>query len=112
MEIISVGAAGTVTGSKHLVRTSSGTVLLDCGLFQGRRGESFERNKHLPFSPRDIDAMVLSHAHIDHSGSLPRLVKLGYRGPIGLEAWASGDDELALARFRDAFTIAPTAPSA
>jgi metallo-beta-lactamase family protein len=76
------GAAQTVTGSMHLLRTKSATVLLDCGLYQGRRRESFERNQHLPIDPRSVDAVVLSHAHIDHSGALPMLVKNGYDGPI------------------------------
>lgn len=82
MEIEFVGAAQTVTGSMHLVRTPHATLLLDCGLFQGRRRESAERNRHLPLPVRDIDAVVLSHAHIDHSGALPLLVKQGYEGPI------------------------------
>lgn len=77
-----LGAAQTVTGSKHLLRTSRATVLLDCGLFQGHRGESFQRNRELPFDSSRIDAVVLSHAHIDHSGSLPVLYRKGYRGPV------------------------------
>jgi metallo-beta-lactamase family protein len=82
MEIEFVGAAQTVTGSMHLVRTQHGTVLLDCGLYQGRRRESYERNKHLPLPINEITAVCLSHAHIDHSGALPLLVRNGYRGPI------------------------------
>ncbi len=82
MQIDFLGAAQSVTGSMHLVRTSRATVLLDCGLFQGRRKESLERNKNLPLDPEKIDAVVLSHAHIDHSGALPMLVKRGYAGPI------------------------------
>ncbi len=82
MEVEFVGAAQTVTGSMHLVRTPRATVLLDCGLFQGRRRESVERNRNLPLPVKDIDAVVLSHAHIDHSGALPLLVKQGYAGPI------------------------------
>lgn len=78
----SEGAAGGVTGSKHVIETSRARILLDCGLFQGRRAESVQRNRTLGIDPREIDAVVLSHAHIDHSGALPRLVKLGYRGPI------------------------------
>jgi len=82
MKIEFVGAAQTVTGSMHLVRTKAGCVLLDCGLFQGKRRQSYERNKNLPLPVKDIIAVVLSHAHIDHSGALPSLVKRGYRGPI------------------------------
>jgi metallo-beta-lactamase family protein len=77
-----IGAARTVTGSRHLLRTSRATVLLDCGLFQGRRQESRSRNSELGFDPAAIDAVVLSHAHIDHSGALPMLVKRGFTGPI------------------------------
>jgi metallo-beta-lactamase family protein len=77
-----VGAAQTVTGSMHLVRTGKATILLDCGLYQGRRREAFERNRKLPLPVHEIDAVVLSHAHIDHSGALPILVKSGYEGPI------------------------------
>lgn len=82
MEIQFVGAAQTVTGSMHLVRTRHATVLLDCGMFQGPRRESFERNRHLPLPVREISAVVLSHAHIDHSGAMPLLVKNGYSRPI------------------------------
>jgi metallo-beta-lactamase family protein len=82
MEFEFVGAARTVTGSMHLVRTKGATILLDCGLYQGKRRESYERNRNLPLDPRKIDAVVLSHAHIDHSGALPLLVKNGYDGPI------------------------------
>jgi metallo-beta-lactamase family protein len=82
MEIEFVGAAQTVTGSKHVVRTAHATVLLDCGLFQGRRQESIEKNRDLGLDPHAIDAVVLSHAHIDHSGALPSLVKRGFTGTI------------------------------
>jgi metallo-beta-lactamase family protein len=82
MQLEFLGAAQTVTGSMHLVRTKDAAILLDCGLFQGRRREAFERNRHLPVDPRGISAVVLSHAHIDHSGALPMLVKNGYDGPI------------------------------
>jgi len=77
-----IGAAQTVTGSRHIVYTEHATVLLDCGLFQGRRAESRRRNLELGFEPRSIDAVVLSHAHIDHSGTLPVLCKQGYGGSI------------------------------
>ncbi len=82
MEIKFLGAAQTVTGSMHLLRTSKGSILLDCGMYQGRRRESYERNKNLPVPIEEIVAVVLSHAHIDHSGALPLLVRNGYRGPI------------------------------
>lgn len=82
MNIQFIGAAQTVTGSMHLVRTRAGSVLLDCGLFQGRRREAHEKNRNLPLPVKDLIAVVLSHAHIDHSGALPMLVRNGYRGPI------------------------------
>jgi metallo-beta-lactamase family protein len=77
-----VGAAQTVTGSRHLVRSRNATVLLDCGLFQGRRRESRKLNEDLSLDPSVLRAVVLSHAHIDHSGALPILCKRGYAGPI------------------------------
>src|SRR6201997_5324417 len=83
-----LGAAGTVTGSKHLINTGDHTgkigfqVLIDCGLFQGPK-EWRERNwQELPIPAKDIDAVILTHAHLDHCGWIPRLVKEGYRGPI------------------------------
>lgn len=77
-----LGAAREVTGSMHLVATRRGTILIDCGLFQGRREESRERNRHLPPEAVRADAVLLTHAHIDHSGSLPTLVKSGFDGNI------------------------------
>jgi metallo-beta-lactamase family protein len=71
-----------VTGSRHLVSVGKENILLDCGLYQGRRDESDARNRTLPFDPGSLEAVVLSHAHIDHSGNLPTLAKNGYRGPI------------------------------
>ena len=83
MQVEFVGAVGgDVTGSRHIVHTGKARVLLDCGLFQGRRSETIVRNRDLGFRARNIDVMVLSHAHIDHSGALPRLYRQGYRGPI------------------------------
>ena len=76
------GAAREVTGSCHLVRANGATVALDCGLFQGRRAESRAQNEELPVDPAALDAIVLSHAHIDHAGRLPLLVARGFRGPI------------------------------
>ena len=76
------GAAGTVTGSMHRLDVAGRTVLLDCGLFQGRRAESHDRNRAFPFRPKAVGAVVLSHAHIDHCGNLPNLVKQGFAGPV------------------------------
>ena len=72
------GAAGTTTGSQHLIEVNGRRLLLDCGLYQGRRHDAFERNRNFPFDPAKIDVVVLSHAHIDHSGNLPNLVKQGF----------------------------------
>ncbi len=77
-----LGAAGTVTGSAHLVRAGGHAVLLDCGLFQGHRDLRQRNWRDFPFDPAELDAVVLSHAHIDHSGRLPLLVRQGFRGPI------------------------------
>jgi metallo-beta-lactamase family protein len=82
MKITFHGAARTVTGTQHLVEVNGQRVLLDCGLYQGPRRETFERNRNLPFEAESINAMVLSHAHIDHSGNIPNLVKSGFRGDI------------------------------
>ena len=82
MKLTFWGAAGTVTGSMHQVETGGKRFLLDCGLYQGRRKEADRKNRNLPFAGRSIDAVVLSHAHIDHSGNLPSLVKHGFTGPI------------------------------
>ena len=76
------GAAQTVTGSQHLVEVNGTRILLECGLFQGKRDESRERNRHLPFDPASVEVVVLSHAHIDHSGNIPNLVKSGFKGDI------------------------------
>ncbi len=76
------GAARGVTGSRHLLEVNGRQILLDCGLFQGRRDEAAARNSRFGFDPAMVDAVVLSHAHIDHSGALPPLVRGGFRGPI------------------------------
>jgi metallo-beta-lactamase family protein len=76
------GAAGQVTGSMHLLEAAGARILLDAGLFQGRRSEVHALNLQLPFDARRIDGVVLSHAHIDHSGRLPLLVKQGFHGPV------------------------------
>lgn len=83
MQVEFVGAvSGDVTGSRHVVHTENVRILLDCGLFQGRRADSVTRNRDLGVRAKDIDVVVLSHAHIDHSGALPRLYRQGFRGPI------------------------------
>ena len=82
MEIEFAGADREVTGSCHIVRVNDKTVLLDCGLFQGHRSDAEAKNRALPCPIAEIDAVVLSHAHLDHSGRLPFLVKEGYSGPI------------------------------
>ena len=82
MKITFHGAAGTTTGSMHLVETNGNRILLDCGLYQVHRDEAFQRNSHLPFDAKTLTASILSHAHIDHSGNLPSLVKSGYAGKI------------------------------
>lgn len=85
MELEFWGAAQTVTGSMHLLKVNGRKILLDCGLYQGRRKEAFERNRNFPFDPAGIDAVILSHAHIDHCGNLPTLVRQGFSGPV----WAT-----------------------
>jgi metallo-beta-lactamase family protein len=82
MKITFHGAARTVTGTQHLIEVNGQRILLDCGLYQGPRREAFERNRNLPFDAGAVDAMVLSHAHIDHSGNIPNLVKSGFQGDI------------------------------
>jgi metallo-beta-lactamase family protein len=83
MQISFHGAAGTVTGSKHLITLKDGRkILLDCGLFQGHGVDADVLNRHWGFDPRTVDYLVLSHAHIDHSGLIPKLVKDGFRGKI------------------------------
>ncbi len=76
------GAAGTVTGSMHVLHLPDGPVLLDCGLFQGKRDWSRELNAKLPVNPKAVRAVLLSHAHMDHSGKTPHLVSKGFGGPI------------------------------
>jgi len=76
------GAAHTVTGSQHLLEINGARLLLDCGLFQGRRADTYERNLNFKHDPRKVDAVILSHAHIDHAGNLPNLAKRGFEGPI------------------------------
>ena len=82
MKLTFWGAAGTVTGSMHLLESASRRYLLDCGLYQGRRKEAEVRNRQWPMPPESIDTVILSHAHIDHTGRLPLLAKKGFTGPI------------------------------
>lgn len=82
MKISFHGAVRTVTGSQHLLTINGKRILLDCGLYQGRRSDFYERNQNLPYDAASVDLLVLSHAHIDHSGNIPNLVKSGFRGDI------------------------------
>ncbi len=83
MEIKFIGAARTVTGSMHLIKANGKTFLLDCGLYQGKRKEAFELNRNFDsFDPREIDFVILSHAHIDHAGNIPSLIRKGFTGNI------------------------------
>ena len=76
------GAAHTVTGSQHLLEINGKKLLLDCGMYQGKRSEAYARNLNFHYDPKSVDAVILSHAHIDHSGNLPNLTKQGYEGVI------------------------------
>jgi metallo-beta-lactamase family protein len=83
MKIAFHGAARTVTGSKHLLTLKNGKkILLDCRMFQGLGNETDILNRNFGFEPTEIDVMILSHAHIDHSGLIPKLVKDGFKGTI------------------------------
>ncbi|MFA5947405.1 MAG: MBL fold metallo-hydrolase [Candidatus Gracilibacteria bacterium] len=83
MKILFAGASGgDVTGSKHLITFNKKKILLDCGMFQGKRDESEEKNRKFLFNPKEVNSVILSHAHIDHSGNLPILVKQGFKGPM------------------------------
>ncbi len=82
MKLSFLGGARTVTGSMHLIEVNERRVLLDCGMFQGRRAESEHRNLNLPFEAHCANALILSHAHIDHSGNIPTLVRGGFVGDI------------------------------
>ena len=93
MQIQFLGATGTVTGSKYLVRHGGHALLVDCGLFQGYKQLRLRNWAPLPVPPRDIDAVVLTHAHIDHSGYVPLLVKQGFRGRVWASAATRGQGE-------------------
>jgi len=82
MKITVLGAGRCVTGSKYHLQWKRHSALVDCGLFQGRRSEVQEKNRRLPYAVDRIDAVVLSHAHIDHAGRLPFLAAQGYRGSV------------------------------
>lgn len=82
MKIKFCGADRTVTGSQHLLEIDGKKILLDCGLYQGKREDAFKVNRHFPFDPKEIHCVVLSHAHMDHSGNLPTLYRKGFRGDI------------------------------
>jgi metallo-beta-lactamase family protein len=82
MDITFHGAAHTVTGSQHLIQVNGHKLLLDCGLFQGARSETYYRNQHFMHEPSEVDTLFLSHAHTDHAGNIPNLVKKGFHGPI------------------------------
>jgi metallo-beta-lactamase family protein len=76
------GAAGDVTGSRHLIEIDNQRILLDCGMYQGRRKDTYERNLNFPFDPAEVNSLILSHAHIDHIGNVPNLVRKGFHGDI------------------------------
>lgn len=82
MQIEFIGGARTVTGSQHLLHINGKKILLDCGQFQGKRSETYDKNKNFKFNPAEVDALILSHAHIDHSGNIPNLVSKGFNGLI------------------------------
>ncbi|MDK9699118.1 MAG: MBL fold metallo-hydrolase [bacterium] len=82
--VTSYGAAGEVTGSRHVFSVNGKQILLDCGLFQGKRQESYDKSRHFGFDAAKIDAVILSHAHLDHCGALPRLLAEGFKGSIYL----------------------------
>ncbi|MBN1284136.1 MAG: MBL fold metallo-hydrolase [Anaerolineae bacterium] len=98
MEITFYGAVRTVTGSQHMLSINGHRLLLDCGLYQGKRKETFHLNRELLYDASAVDALVLSHAHIDHSGNIPSLVKRGFRGEI-VSTFATRD--LCAAMLRD-----------
>ena len=91
MQIKFLGAAGTVTGSKYLLTVNQQRVLVDCGLFQGYKELRLRNWKSLPIDPASIDAVMITHAHIDHTGYLLLLVKNGFSGPIYANSSAWND---------------------
>ena len=90
------GAARSVTGSRHMLEVPGFKLLLDCGLFQGRRDEAYRKNRDLGFDPKSLNAVLLSHAHVDHSGALPVLQKHGFSGKVYLTRATADLTELML----------------
>src|SRR5213594_1719886 len=86
MDLQFLGAATTVTGSQFLLTTARARVLVDCGMFQGSPNESIRNRTPLAYDPTKLDAILITHAHLDHCGLVPHVVNEGYRGPI----WATG----------------------
>ncbi|ERP30946.1 MBL fold metallo-hydrolase RNA specificity domain-containing protein [Chitinivibrio alkaliphilus] len=82
MQLGFYGAAETVTGSLYLLQVNGKNILIDCGLYQGKREDMFQKNRNFPFDPAEIDHLVVTHAHIDHTGNIPNLVRKGFSGPI------------------------------
>ena len=102
LKITFLGATRSVTGSMHILESNGKKILIDCGLFQGRREESNQRNRNLPFEPGSIERVVLGHAHLDHSGNIPTLVKNGYSNTI-YSTFATRD--LCLVMFKDSANL-------
>ncbi len=96
MRLTFLGAAGEVTGSQHLVESGELRVLLDCGLFQGRRGDADRKNRTFDCAPESLDGVILSHAHVDHCGNLPGLYRAGFRGPVFCSAATADVAEIML----------------
>ncbi|HEX8904463.1 MAG TPA: MBL fold metallo-hydrolase, partial [Longimicrobiaceae bacterium] len=97
MRITFLGAAGTVTGSKYLVEAEGRKVLVDCGMFQGLKELRLRNREPWPFDPASLDAVVLTHAHLDHTGMLPALVREGFRGAVWCTPATAGLGEIMLA---------------
>jgi len=98
MHLTFLGGANTVTGSRYLLTTDRASVLIDCGMFQGSPNESIRNRIPLGFDPKTLDAILVTHAHLDHCGLLPVAVREGYTGPIYL---TSATAELAMRRFTE-----------
>ncbi len=107
MKIQFHGGAQTVTGSQYLVTVNDAKILLECGLYQGRRKEAYQRNLNFGYDPADVDIMLLSHAHIDHSGNIPNLYKNGFRNSIYS---TSATADLCQIMLRDSAAVVPVSP--